>query len=71
MSTPHIVSRVNGMKIPLLPHQGGILHRFNNPENKLVVAKVSTDTYIKDTDSMMSIPATPEPDAAATKDAVL
>ena len=72
MSTPHIVSRVNGLKIPLLPHQGGILHRFNNQENKLVISHVSTDSYVKDTDSMLTSPATPEPGAEApSKEAVL
>lgn len=72
MSTPHIVSRVNGLKIPLLPHQGGILHRFNNPENKLVISKISTDSYVKDTDSMLTSPATPEPGTEApSKEAVL
>lgn len=40
-STPFARSAVNGMIIPLLPHQGGMLHRFNQPENRLVVASTS------------------------------
>lgn len=63
MSTPHITSRVNGMKIPLLPHQGGILHRFQVPECQLVIAKVSTDSYVKDDEQMLTVPSTPEPGA--------
>lgn len=40
-TTPHARSAVNGMIIPLLPHQGGILHRFGQPENRLVIASTS------------------------------
>ena len=55
-NTPHIVSKVNGMLIPLLPHQGGILHRFTNPENQILISKVSEEAMtVKDTDERMVI----------------
>lgn len=34
---PFITSSVNGMVVPLLPHQGGILHRFKRAGNPIVV----------------------------------
>ena len=41
MNVPFVKSAVNGMKIPLHPHQAGILHRFEQPENRLVVSNTS------------------------------
>lgn len=75
-NTPHIVSKVNGMRIPLLPHQGGILHRFTNPENQLFVAKVSEEAIaVKDSDERMVIqesePSDRVPAKKQAKDTVL
>ena len=59
---PHITSKINGMKIPLLPHQGGILHRFAVPECQLVISGVSQESLaIKDSDTRMVI-AESDPD---------
>ena len=41
---PYITSLVNGMVIPLLPHQGGILHRFKLTGNTPVVDRISGAT---------------------------
>ena len=41
---PYITSSVNGMVIPLLPHQGGILHRFKLPGNTPVVDRIANAT---------------------------
>ena len=40
MQNPYITSRVNGMQIPLLKGQVGIMHRFAHPENKLVIESI-------------------------------
>jgi hypothetical protein len=45
MNLPHITSRVNGMKIPLQRGQVGIMHRFTQPENKLLISKVDEQGY--------------------------
>lgn len=42
MANPFITSRINGMKIPLYPGQAGIMHRFTQPENRLVVESINT-----------------------------
>lgn len=60
MSTPHIVSRVNGMKIDLPPGQAGILHRFTNPENRLVVASVHAEGSTAQEPEKLVVPGTPE-----------
>lgn len=57
-TTPHARSSVNGMIIPLLPHQGGILHRFAQPENRLVIA--STSEPAAEAERMVS-EGTPDP----------
>jgi hypothetical protein len=64
MSTlPHIVSRVNGMKIPLLPGQASILHRFEQDQNKLFIASTSFNPMIDHRDDArdIEIPATRDP----------
>ena len=64
MSTlPHIVSRVNGMKIPLLPGQASILHRFEQDQNKLFVASTSFNPMLDHRDDArdIEIPATRDP----------
>lgn len=66
MSTPYVKSAVNGMIIPLLPGQAGILHRFNQPENRLVVAGTSETLQRQatparpDTDAKLVLESTPE-----------
>jgi hypothetical protein len=63
---PHIVSRVNGMKIPLLPGQAGILHRFEHPENRLVVASTSYDPIndSRDDAAALIVPSGSAPEGA-------
>lgn len=56
MDFPHVVSAVNGLYIPLLPGQEGILHRFTNPENQLVFARVS-ESKTRDTATTLVSPA--------------
>lgn len=74
MSTlPHIVSRVNGMKISLLPGQASILHRFEQDQNKLFIASTSFNPLQDERDDAndLQIPAsnrTPEEIAASTAD---
>lgn len=58
-SLPFITSAVNGIKVPLLPGQAGIMHRFRNPENRLVISEVSESGRI-DSDERMVIAATQE-----------
>lgn len=58
-SLPFIQSRVNGMKIPLLPGQAGIMHRFRNPENQLVISHATEHGRV-DSDEKLVIPATQE-----------
>jgi hypothetical protein len=68
MSTlPHIVSRVNGMKIPLLPGQASILHRFEQDQNRLVVASTSFNPMVDHRDDArdIEIPATRDPSDTA------
>ena len=68
MSRPSIVSRVNGLRIELLPHQAGILHRFDTPENRLFISEVATDRPVpKDTEQMMTIASSEDPAAPAAK----
>lgn len=61
MKLPHIVSAVNGIKIPLLPGQAGIMHRYTNPENRLVIASVHDQGAEQDDETRLQIaePATP------------
>jgi hypothetical protein len=63
MELPHIVSRINGMKIALLPGQASILHRFEQPDNKLVVASTSYNALLDQRDDAndLVIPATQDP----------
>lgn len=65
MTRPSIVSRVNGLRIELLPHQAGILHRFDTPENRLFISEIATDRPVpKDTEQMMTIASSEDPAAA-------
>lgn len=69
MSTlPYIVSRVNGMKIPLLPGQASILHRFEQEQNRLVVASTSFNPLVDHRDDAkdIEIPATRDPSETAS-----
>lgn len=52
-NTPSVRSAVNGMTVPLHPHQGGILHRFNQKENKLVIAGVSGEPKEADPEKLV------------------
>jgi hypothetical protein len=63
MELPHITSRVNGMKIPLLPGQASILHRFEQPDNRLVVASTTYNALLDQRDDAndLVIPATQDP----------
>ena len=56
---PYITSAVNGIKVPLLPGQAGIMHRFRNPENRLVISEVTESGRI-DSDERMVIESTKE-----------
>lgn len=77
MSRPYITSRINGLKIPLLPHQAGILHRFSTPENRLFISDVSEhDDVIPDNAQKLTIaasedPATPAPQGKRAKEPAL
>jgi hypothetical protein len=48
------------MKIPLHAGQAGILHRFTNPENKLVVDKVEAQGSLAQEPDTLIIPGTQE-----------
>lgn len=65
---PFITSSVNGMVIPLLPHQGGILHRFKIAGNTPVVDKLVGATAPDDRRRMVMdspvAPSTAEEQAA-------
>jgi hypothetical protein len=63
MELPHITSRINGMKIPVLPGQASILHRFEQPDNRLVVASTTYNALLDQRDDAndITIPATPDP----------
>lgn len=66
MSRPYIVSAVNGLKIPLLAHQAGILHRFETPENRLFISKVSEhDDVVPDSEQKIVIASSEDPAAPA------
>jgi hypothetical protein len=62
---PHIVSRVNGMKIPLLAGQAGILHRFEHPENRVIIASTSYDPIndSRDDAAALVVPSSSAPEA--------
>lgn len=64
---PHIVSSVNGLKIPLLPGQAGILHRFENPENRLVIASTSYNPIhdVRDDAETLVVPSASAPEGKA------
>ena len=69
-NNPFVTSSVNGMVIPLLPHQGGILHRFKRPGNPIVVDRIEGAAAPDDRDGrrlVMESPisgSTPEEQAA-------
>jgi hypothetical protein len=68
MKLPHVVSAVNGMKIPLPPHHAGIMHRFTQPENRLVISQVNENGARPDTETRLTVAPTADP-AAAVADA--
>lgn len=60
-SVPHITSRINGLKIPFPRGQAGILHRFTNPENQLVISQVSEHgSIVNDNDERLVVNSVPE-----------
>jgi cell division protein FtsN len=63
-ASPFVRSGVNGMLIPLLPHQGGILHRYGQPENRLVIAATSEPEAEA---PQLVIPSEPDPALAETQ----
>lgn len=73
MSTPYVHSAVNGMKIPLHPNQRGILHRFAQPENRLVISRtsetsagpVSEARLVLDSEDEAASTVAPQADASA------
>ena len=60
MDKPHIVSRVNGIKVPFLPGQSGIFHRYQNPENRLVVDSVHANGSTAQEPETLVVPGTAE-----------
>lgn len=60
MNLPHIVSRINGIKVPFLRGQEGIMHRFQNQDNRLVVASVDAGGSTAKEPEMLVIPGTKE-----------
>jgi hypothetical protein len=63
MELPHITSRINGMKIPVLPGQASILHRFVQPDNRLIVASTTYNALLDQRDDAndLVIPAGQDP----------
>lgn len=63
LAGPHLVSRINGMVIPIQPGQAGIMHRFEQPINQITIGAVNENGVRRgrDTDNMMVSPATAEP----------
>lgn len=57
------------MKIPLLPHQGGILHRFGTPENQLFIAKISEESIAVKDDAERMVIADSDPSEVASSPA--
>lgn len=66
-NTPYIRSRVNGIMIPLHADQVGIMHRFAQPENQLVVSEINSRGGNASSEQGMTlqVPATPDPATAA------
>lgn len=66
-STPYIRSRVNGIMVPIQPGQAGIMHRFAQAENQLVIAEVNAAGGVANSeqDQTLVSPSTPEPTAGA------
>jgi hypothetical protein len=60
-NVPHITSRINGLKIPFPRGQAGILHRFTNPDNKLIISEVSEHgSIINEGSDRMVVNSVPE-----------
>ena len=57
---PTLHSRVNGIKINLLPGQANILHRFTNPENQLVIDKIENIGEAPVEEETLVVPSEPE-----------
>jgi hypothetical protein len=66
MAQPFITSRINGMKIPLHAGQAGIMHRFTQPENRLVVERVDTQGSLAQEPETLTIPASQDPSEVKT-----
>lgn len=60
MNFPHITSRINGIKVPFLHGQTGIFHRYENPENKLIVASINPNGSTQREPEKLVINGTPE-----------
>lgn len=60
MNLPHIVSRVNGMKIPFLQGTAEIMHRYEIPENRLVVESVHPNGVVAKEPEMLVSASTKE-----------
>lgn len=60
MNLPHITSRINGIKIPMLHGTVGIMHRFENPDNRLIIASVNPNGVVAKEPERMIIAATKE-----------
>ncbi len=60
---PFVTSSVNGMVIPLLPHQGGILHRFKRAGNPIVVDRLHGAAPADDRDGRAIIIESENPEA--------
>jgi hypothetical protein len=66
MAQPFITSRVNGMKIPLHAGQAGIMHRFTQPENRLVIERIDTQGSLAQEPETLIVPATVDPNEVKT-----
>ncbi len=62
IKSPHIISAVNGIKIPFQPGHVNIMHRFETPENKVFIKSTSLVAE-RDSEAAMDL-GQPEPAAA-------
>lgn len=67
MKLPHIVSNINGMKIPLLSGQAGIMHRYETPENRLYIKSVHNNGADQPEPERMQIAEPAEPTSPRNK----
>lgn len=70
-SSPYVRSRVNGIMIPLMPGQVGIMHRFTNPENQVVIDQVNAagGSTTSERNATLVVPSTPDPASQAAPEA--